>query len=388
MHTLVVPSWYPMHYASISGIFFREQAQALHDHGLKVGVIYPNLRRLRTVGFGRDVLRDHFQVTAHVESGILEYKLHAWNPVNSRLRLWAFRIGCRRLMRKYIQDHGLPDLIHAHCAVWGGVAAQDLAEKFDVPYVITEHSSAFLRGKIDEWQKPYIRGCFDAADAVWAVSSALRRGLQPFVEAADVDVVPNMVDTTFFQSPSRPRDASPFIFLSVGSLKPNKGIDLLLRAFAKLARTGTDVELAIAGDGEEKVQLRTLAARLGVQEHVRFLGRLSREEVRRAMWRANALTSTSHVETFGVVLIEAMATGLPVVATQSGGPCDIVRSEVGTLVPTGDVQALFQAMNQMAKTDFDETQIRSYVKRSYSTETVTGRIKSSYRTVIGNASTE
>lgn len=382
MHVLFVPSWYPMHYAPISGIFFQDQAQALHLDGLKVGVVYPNLRRLRTFNFSSDILRDHFQTSVQVESGIPVYRLHAWNPLNSRLRLWAFRLGCRRLMRKYVNQNGLPDLIHGHCAVWGGVAAQDLSETFDVPYVITEHSSAFLRGKVDEWQKPYIRKSFEDADAVWALSSALRRGMEPLLEDVEIGIMPEMVDIEFFRLPTRPRKSNPFTFLSIGSLTSNKGIDLLLRSFAKIVETGANVKLEVGGDGPEEGRLHSLARDLRIQEHVRFLGELSREEVRSAMWRANTLTSTSYVETFGIVLIEAMATGLPVVATQSGGPCDTVCAEVGMLIPTGDVQALSQAMNQMRTTDFNESRIRSYVKRKYSTEAMTENLKVKYNNVV------
>jgi glycosyltransferase involved in cell wall biosynthesis len=211
--------------------------------------------------------------------------------------------------------------------------------------------------------------------------------MEPLLEDVEIGIMPEMVDIEFFRLPTRPRKSNPFTFLSIGSLTSNKGIDLLLRSFAKIVETGANVKLEVGGDGPEEGRLHSLARDLRIQEHVRFLGELSREEVRSAMWRANTLTSTSYVETFGIVLIEAMATGIPVVATQSGGPCDTVRSEVGTLVPTGDVQALFEAMNHVRTSDFDETEIRSHVKRNYSTERVTDRLKSSYCAVVGNTST-
>jgi glycosyltransferase involved in cell wall biosynthesis len=267
--------------------------------------------------------------------------------------------------------------------MWGAVAAQDLSRMFDLPYVITEHSSAFLRNRVDEWQKPYIRKSFDGAEIVWAVSNSFKRSLQPFAGEANIDVMPNMVDVSFFHLPPCPRESTPFTFLSIGSLTPNKGIDLLLRAFARVVRTNEEVEMEIGGAGPEHDHLRGLALNLGVQDHIRFLGRLSREEVRRAMWRANAFVSSSYVETFGVVLIEAMATGLPVAATHSGGPSDIVHDGVGHLVPTGDVEALSKAMNQTIIDSIDENEIRNYVRNRYSAEVVTRRLKLSYRTITG-----
>ena len=383
MHVLILPSWYPMHYAPTRGIFFKEQVQALNENGVRTGVIYPDFRGLRTFQFSREVIRDHFQTTVRVEGETPVYRFHGWNPKIERLRLWAFRRRSRRLFQTYMDRHGKPDLIHAHSTIWGAVAARDLSRTFALPYVITEHSSAFLRNRVDEWQKPYIRKSFEGADAVWAVSNAFKRSLQPFAGEANIDVMPNMVDVSFFHLPPRPRESSPFTFLSIGSLTPNKGIDLLLRAFARVVRTNAEVKMEIGGAGPEEDYLRRLAHNLGVQDYIRFLGRLSREEVCRAMWRANAFVSSSYVETFGVVLIEAMATGLPVVATQSGGPTDIIRDEVGHLVPTGDVQALSKAMNQTRRDCIDGNAIRSYVRKRYSAEAVTRRLKSSYRAIEG-----
>ena len=362
MHVLILPSWYPMHYAQTRGIFFKEQAQALKSQGIRTGIIFPNFRGLRTFGASWDVLRDHFQTTFQMEAGIPVYRFHGWNPKIERLRLWAFRRQSRRLFQTYVDRHGKPDLIHAHSTMWGAVAAQDLFRAFDLPYVITEHSSAFLQNRVDEWQKPYIRKSFEGADAIWAVSDSFKRSLQPFAGEANIDVMPNMVDVSFFHLPLCPRVSSPFKFLSIGSLTPNKGIDLLLRAFARVVRINANIEMEIGGAGPEEDHLRHLAHHLGVQDHIRFLGRLSREEVRRAMWRANAFVSSSYVETFGVVLIEAMATGLPVVATQSGGPSDIVSDEVGHIVPTGDVEALSRGMNQIRRDCIDENGIRNYIR--------------------------
>lgn len=374
-----------MHYAPTRGIFFQEQVQALQERGVQMGVIYPNFRGLQSVRFDTELLRDHFQTSFRVESGVPEYRFHGWYPRIERLHMWAFCLQSRRLMQRYIKNHGRPDLIHAHSTIWGGVAARELSQIYDLPYVVTEHSSAFLRGKIDAWQKTYIRNSFEEADAVWAVSSAFQRGLQRFTGEAEIDVIPNMVDTTFFQLPPRPRETNPFTFLSVCWLTPNKGIDLLLKAFARIVETGVNVKLEIGGDGPEGDRLCSLASELGVQEHVRFLGELSREEVRRAMWRANALVSASYVETFGIVLIEAMATGLPVVATRSGGPSDIVHSDVGQLVPTGDVQSLSRALVEMEKQarpkNVNGSEIRKHIEVNYSSDVVSQRLKSHYRAV-------
>jgi glycosyltransferase involved in cell wall biosynthesis len=108
------------------------------------------------------------------------------------------------------------------------------------------------------------------------------------------------------------------------------------------------VVLEIGGGGPLEPGLRALAAELGIAAQTSFLGILTRQEVREAMWRADAFVLPSHVETFGVVAIEAMAAGLPVVATACGGPQDTVApGETGLLVPPGDAAALAAGMERL-----------------------------------------
>ena len=130
-------------------------------------------------------------------------------------------------------------------------------------------------------------------------------------------------------------------------MNPNKRIDLLLRAFAEAFADRIGVALEVIGDGGERGRLQQLARELDIAEQVRFAGRLSRVEVREAMWRAHGLVSSSDHETFGVAIIEAMATGIPVVATRSGGPGDFVTRSVGYLVEPGSVAALARAMREL-----------------------------------------
>ena len=114
-----------------------------------------------------------------------------------------------------------------------------------------------------------------------------------------------------------------------------------------------------------------MARRLGVGSRVRFLGQLSRVEVRDAMWRANAFVLASRLETFGVVLIEALATGLPVISTGCGGPEDIIVPEVGVLLAPGDEQGLADAMVAVGSSErFKPEVLRAYAAQRFGYETV------------------
>jgi teichuronic acid biosynthesis glycosyltransferase TuaC len=355
-HVLIVPSWYPSPDLPLSGIFFKEQALALRAAGMEVGVVYPELRSLRT--FGPRALRtQRFQVSAGEEDGLPTLRVHGWHLL-PRLVLggdvWAALASA--LARRYVARFGVPSVVHAHGALWAGHAARRVSRELGVPFVVTEHFSGytehftgFAPGKMSAGQLEAARTVYRAADRVVAVSTALKevlvgRGLAP---ASRTVVVPNLVDTEYFSLPPEGRREAPepFRLLAVGSLERIKGVDLLIRAYASAFGTDAGVVLEIGGAGPGEADLRRLAAELGIAERVRFLGPLARAEVREAMWRSNLFVSASRIETFGVALVEAMATGLPVVTTASGGPEDIVASpETGWIVPADDLRALTAAL--------------------------------------------
>jgi glycosyltransferase involved in cell wall biosynthesis len=230
------------------------------------------------------------------------------------------------------------------------------------------------------------RDVFYHAGKLITVSRKLAEDIKGYTGGRDIQVIPNMVDTEFFKVPGGRRSADPFRFLFVGFLTPNKKVDELIRAFAAQFGKTPGVNLEIAGDGNHRGELERLADELGVSDSVNFAGMLSREQVRDSMHRANALVSASEVETFGVVLLEAMATGLPVIITRCGGPEEFVTDDVGRLVDLGDRTQLQQAMAEMID-GYDNwldaaPDIRAYVESLYGERTVGAKIVEVYNSVI------
>jgi glycosyltransferase involved in cell wall biosynthesis len=165
----------------------------------------------------------------------------------------------------------------------------------------------------------------------------------------------------------------------VARLVSQKNVDGLLRAFDR-ATEDADATLTVVGDGPERPSLQRTARRLGLADRVAFRGRLGREGVRAALWDAHAFVLPSHHETFGVVLLEAMATGLPVVATASGGPEDLVTSETGCLVPPGDPDALANALQRMITSwsSYDADALRQHTLDRYGPEPFVRRTRLLY----------
>ena len=385
-HVLFLPSWYMTREQPWHGIFFREQALALQRSGMKVGVIYPELRSLGTLGL--EALKDfRFQTILNDEDGLATLRLRGWDlfpRISLHANLW---IRCAiRLADEYAARFGRPDVIHAHCALWAGVAGARWHSLRGAPLVITEHSTGFATGLVKPWQRKLVREAFGRSGAVIAVSSSFARLLadQGLVEAGKCRVVPNTVDTSFFTLPPAPRSRPPFRILAVSYFKPLKGIDVLLKAFAEVSRKIPAAELEIGGDGPERRNIETLARDLGLGSRVRFLGTLSREEVRNAMWRAHLFAHASFYETFGVVLIEAMATGLPVVAARCGGPKETVGPDAGLLVPVRDEGALAGAIAEVHDNygRYEPARIRRHIEEHFSNEAFAEKLKAVYREVI------
>lgn len=172
------------------------------------------------------------------------------------------------------------------------------------------------------------------------------RGLDP----ADIEVIHPGVDLEFFRpDPSGKRLDVP-TFLYLGRLKRYKGVDLVIRALARLRQEGVPARLLVGGKGEWEPRLRELAGSLGLEERVEFLGFVSEERKRelfRTVW-ANVFPSPK--EGWGITNLEAAACGTATIASDSPGLREsVVHGETGLLVPHGDVSALARAMRGLAE---------------------------------------
>jgi glycosyltransferase involved in cell wall biosynthesis len=178
--------------------------------------------------------------------------------------------------------------------------------------------------------------------------AATERFVSAHVLPRDTLTVYNGVDTARFRSLRPPLGrAGPFRWIAVGRLEPQKDYPTLLRALALVS----DASLAIAGQGAGRTELETLTNQLGVADRVEFLG--VRQDIPELLSRYDGFVLSSAWEGFGIGLVEAMAAGLPVIATRSGGPQEIIGDDgdAGLLVPTADPRALAAAMISVAGKD-------------------------------------
>ncbi|MEO7501174.1 MAG: glycosyltransferase [Gemmatimonadaceae bacterium] len=254
---------------------------------------------------------------------------------------------------EYCRRFGAPDVLHAHNSDPAGLLAHRLSRRTGIPFVVTEHSTFFARGLVPHGLYPKLRRALRAASSVAVVSPALGDLLTRQLGLEDIHFkwISNVLDEEVVHAPLAHHSGKSgnFDFLALGNLTPIKDHALLLRAFHRAFGESPEVALRIGGDGELQETLEALSVSLRIADKVEFLGRLSRLQVIDELDRCDAFVLPSRYETFGVVLIEALARGKPVVSTACAGPDAIVTPEDGTLVPVGDVGALADAMAAMRR---------------------------------------
>lgn len=287
------------------------------------------------------------------------------------------------------------DLIHAHFSYPDGVVAARLGARYAVPVIVTEHAP---------WQphwmdtSPLIR-----RQAVWgarhvrfqiAVSRSVRATIAAFTGTDErIRVIPLGVDGALFCPASAPQPMRPRQVLYVGFINYNKGVDLLLHAMRQLRPRLPDARLILVGGSfyrhtrRQEETLRQLARTLDLQDAVTFVGHQPPEAVARYLRESALLVLPSHAESFGSVLVEALASGTPVVATRCGGPEDIVNEDVGCLIEPGDAAALAAAIEQMLehRNCYDPRRLRAYALNHFAWERVAEQTISLYAEACGSA---
>ncbi|WP_111495785.1 glycosyltransferase [Marinobacter bohaiensis] len=386
MHILLLPSWYPKAPDDVGGVFFRDQALALQDYGHRVGVIAPSMRSLRTL----NKLATPKLSACENDSGLLTYRkeLLAALPRVPYGNYYLFKKAARALLRQYINDNGKPDILHAHAAIFAGAAGAELSDEFNIPLVLTEHSTGFARLAYSAWQLNLAEKAVRRAVACIAVSPSLAELLSKHFSLIEQSWkwIPNVVADRFKAPEKRKRMERPIRFLNLALMTEKKGQFDLLEAFGELNRTGLDVELWLAGDGPIRSGLEQMVVKVGLQEKVRFLGLVAPEDVPALLNEVDVMVVSSHYETFGVVAAEALMAGLPVVATRCGGPECIVEAGDGLLVPPKQPGELGDAMRYVAESlpAFDPVTIAERARSRFSGAAIARQLTAVYQNVLSS----
>lgn len=380
MHILEIPSFFTPY----GGEFCLDQAKALNVQGHEVRVL-SNVQLGVTIG-PKDFLSLPFSRYEHQLEGITvcqSFQRGIPMMIRWNVRRWV-KIVCE-MFEDYVARYGRPDILHAHCSKWAGYAAMQISRKHKIPYVVTEHLSRLVFEKefgpapSDAWQIPLLREAYERADMVVPVSEELVENIACyFGKGYRWQAVSNTIDVDFFNYQRRQSfEGRPFRFCCLANFWPLKGYDVLLPAFRRLREKGKNVELHIAGRGTDSEACKAMLSE-GVVTH----GLISRDAVRRLLYESDALVLASRSEVQPLALIEAMSTGIPVVATECVPQS--LRIDGGcTIVPIDDVQALSEAMSrETERTDFNGKTVSEAVRQLASAEVIGKRLTEVFDKVL------
>ena len=365
-----------------------EQALALKKAGHQITILYCDTYSLKCVGEYVSYAEDRDKCI----EGVRIIRERDFCPLKHGMEghREAFAKGILRLYRQYISDRETIDIIHAHCCVWAGYAAMKLSEQTGIPYLITEHATLFQlhRDEISSKNNEYIKEAFCKASKLVCVSGAFRRLLSDYRD--DIEVIGNVVNCDRFHITEKPSTNKTTKFLTVcymvdEAMLQKKGIDILLKAWKLFYKKNPNATLTIGGGGQGKKKAVEWVKEYGIQDSVMFAGQLSREQVAEQMQQCDCFVLPSRYETFGVVYIEAMACGKPVIAVRNGGPDDFVKDFNGILVEAENVNSLVDAMMDIAgnRERYNPHQIVNFVREKFSEQAIARQLEGLYDQILG-----
>ena len=383
MHILEIPSFFTPY----GGEFCLDQAKALKAVGHEVRIM-SNVQLGFSIG-GKDYFVLPFCRYEHVQDGITvcqSFQRGVPKAIRWNMKRWV-AIVCD-MFDDYVAHYGKPDILHAHCAKWAGYAAMRISRKYDIPYVITEHLSKLVFEKefgpapSDTWQIPLLKACYREAKMVVPVSGELVDNIACyFGKDYRWQAISNTIDTDFFHyQPRSPRERRAFRFCCLANYWPLKGYDVLIPAFQQLRKSGVNAELHIAGRGTDSAECLSKLSD-GIKSH----GLLDKEAVRALLYQSDALVLASRSEVQPLVLLEAMSTGIPVIATD----CipQSLRIEGGcTIVPIDETETLAEAMKSVVhETSFDGKAVSEKVRKLASPEVIGRQLSALFTDILASA---
>lgn len=356
MKILSVTPFFPLPGLEYFGIFVRQQMVALRAVGVEVQVVAP----VPLSPFPISLLTPRWRVfartpaTSVVDGVVVRRPRFLAFPRYILFSTYEARMApaVERAAAQARRDFPF-EVVHAHAAFPAGNAALRLKATYGVPVVVTVHGydlyDLLRRGPVF---REAAGRAFAGADRIVFVSERLRKlYLREFGESDKLEVVGNGVESG--QAPARWNMAESHgvagpMVVSVAVLVPRKGLEFVVRAIARIVAEFPGLLLLVIGDGPSRRSLEREVAALGLKRHVRFMGAVDHATVLRYMAGADLFCLPSWDEGFGVVYIEALSVGTPVIACRGEGIDGIVRDgRHGLLVPPRDECALAAALRDL-----------------------------------------
>lgn len=381
-YILWLPSWYPTEITPTNGDFIQRHAQAVSQ--------FTNVFVLHIIRDKLGIVTKDIQLTEKQEGNLKETIIYyhsrssSIDLLDSFLSYQKYSGVYKKYLGEYFQNHGLPSLVHVHIAFKAGMIARWIKKNRGIRYLLTEQWTAYLEDaspnlrNLSLSSQYFINKIITEASLIMPVSEYLANAIRrkwPFV---DCEVVPNVVNTQIFY-PQEKLLNSQLKLIHVSTLSYQKDPETLFEAIRIVKENKVDILLELVGPVSENII--SLINKKEIAELIILRGEMPQETLAELIRASDALILYSRYETFGCVIIEANACGIPVLVPDTKLMNEIVENEVnGIIVPANNYQKLAEAiMNfDLNKQNFNSEKIVESTQK-YSYENVGKLIKEIYK---------
>ena len=368
MKVLWLASIYPSKLFPYNGDFIQRHARAAS--------LFCEIEVLYIVKDENGSLTDDVKEMTSTEGNLTE-KITFYKPVKTSIKIidrflssLKYKRISRSAVKKYIAEHGKPNFFHLHIAMKAGLTALWAKRKYNIPYLLTEHWGGYLQEavpNINDYNfvyQLYWKKIITGAMASTFVSAYLQHCIVKKYKIQNTFVIPNVVDTAIFY-PAEKQATDKIRFIHISTMIYQKNPEAILQALA-LLKDEFEFEMFLYGPATTmQVQL---IAELGLKDYVLLKGEVPQQVLARSMQQCDALILYSRFETFGCVLIEANACGIPVIVSDMEVFHEIIEEGVnGTFVNGENSKALAEKLKHfiLQKNNFDKTLISQTAAEKY-----------------------
>jgi glycosyltransferase involved in cell wall biosynthesis len=370
INVLVIPDLFPKFKGDVQGIFILDYLTSTKKHCNN------------TVLFGRLTSGNKGLTVEENE----DYKLYRFSVASKKIPFYLKPFFYLLWFMKGYQigkTFKSIDIIHAHGTILSGTLSYLLSKKLKVPFIISEHQGPFTMTSDNFWKRNWTRLIMQKADVVLTVSQHLKQEiLDTKIHPKQIIVTHNPVDTDLFKLKS---NHSFKTMLFVGRLDNFKGALRCVKAFEHIHQKYSDWKFTIVGNGEDYQPIvKYLASRKELESKIKLKGELSKAQIAIEMQHADFLVFPSKHESFGLVITEALSSGLPVIVGNTTAPKEFVDAENGVLVPYNDIAAIAKAMEDMITSlnTYQSQEIRAKIVLKFGFESFGKKLVNIYKSLI------
>jgi glycosyltransferase involved in cell wall biosynthesis len=383
-------TWYPNKLAPFDGDFIQRHARAVSlINRVVVVFIKKDEKGITTKNVKEEI----------TETGNLTEVIVYYHPLKTGIKLLdrllsrkKYNSTFRKTISKVTRQQGVPDLIHVHVILKVIRHALWLKKKYSIPLLISEHWTGYLpeaKPNVDGRNiiyKKLLQKMFNKADAVTVVSNVLGKAIKSRFKIEKYHVIPNVVDTDVF-FPIEKNAGSPVTkFIHISLLNSQKNFQGIIEAFSIVKKRGHQFQLTVVGPGN--IRAKQSAAENNLQEQIIFKQEVPQNILAKDMQEADALILYSRYETFGCVVIEANACGVPAILSDLPVFHEyVIENKTGVYAKSNDPASLAETIANFIqrKNSFSQTEIADYTKSKFGYEVIAKQFNELYKTVVNKA---